>query len=328
MTSLAEPARFANSQREMQARFRKDVLAGLSQQRKAIPARYFYDRRGSELFEKITALPEYYPTRTETEILAQHCDDVAKEIGTGWAVIEFGAGSATKTPLLLSCIDPSSYVPIDISSEFLSESCDILAERFPKFPVFPVVADFTHPVTIPFELAGHDRLGFFPGSTIGNLEPAAAVDLLSAMRQTLGSESMLLIGMDMIKEPGVLISAYDDAAGVTAVFNLNLAERINRELDGTIAIDALRHKVLWNADRDRIEMHLEATRDIGFHVCGRSFTLLKGETIHTENSHKYDERCARQMLLAGGWCPDKFYFDDSRRFMLILASAIPDRVTP
>lgn len=312
----------------LQAQFRRDVLAGLSQDRKVIPARWFYDHRGSELFEAITRLPEYYPTRAEIEILASRCGDIAEGVGQGRAVIEFGAGSAAKTPLLLTCINPSAFVPIDISGDFLRESCDVLARRYPDLPIYPVEADFTLPVEVPAIGDEGGRLGFFPGSTIGNLVPRAAVDLLRAMRETLGDDSLLLIGMDRIKEQSVLLAAYNDAAGVTAEFNLNLARRINRELDGTIPVEALQHHAIWNDDLARIEMHLEATRDIAFQVCGRRFTMRAGETIHTENSHKYDERSATALLLAGGWEPVKRYRDGDNRFMVILARASADRIAP
>jgi dimethylhistidine N-methyltransferase len=312
----------------LDARFRRDVLAGLAQDQKVIPARWFYDHRGSELFEEITRLPEYYPTRAEVEILTRHAADVAEAAGTGRAVIEFGAGSAAKTPLLFDSIHPSAYVPIDISGDFLRESCDALAERYPDLPILPVEADFTRPVAIPDGASQGERLGFFPGSTIGNLAPPEAVDLLRAMRETLGEGSMLLIGMDRIKDRDVLLAAYDDATGVTAEFNRNLAWRINRELDGTIPVQALRHKAVWNDALARIEMHLEAVRDIAFQVCGRRFNMRAGETIHTENSHKYDERSATTLLLAGGWQPTRHYGDDAGRFMVILAEASAARITP
>jgi dimethylhistidine N-methyltransferase len=305
----------------LHARFRSDVLTGLAQPQKAIPARWFYDRRGSELFEEITHLPEYYPTRAEVEILGDRCRQIALAVGEGRTVVEFGAGSATKTPLLLDRIAPASYVPVDISGEFLRESCRALAERYPDLPIVPVEADFTHPITLPESVEGCGRLGFFPGSTIGNLGPAAAVDLLRAMRVTLGEGGMLLIGMDLIKQSSVLIDAYDDAAGVTAAFNRNLAERINRELEGTIPVDRLRHKAVWNTERARVEMHLEATEDIAFSVCGAPFAMRAGETIHTENSHKYDLRSATQLLLAGHWQPLAHYSDSQHRFLVLLARA-------
>ena len=299
--------------------FRDDVLAGLACPQKAVPARWFYDHRGSELFEAITQVPEYYPTRAEIEILSTHGAAIAELVGQNRAVIEFGAGSATKTPLLLDHTAPSAYVPIDISGEFLCESCEGLAVRYPSLPIMPVVADFTLPVTMPAALRGSERLGFFPGSTIGNLEPFAAVDLLRAMRGTLGEGARLIIGMDRIKDRAVLEAAYDDDAGVTAAFNLNLAARINRELGGSIPLDDLRHRAIWNDERARIEMHLEATRDIAFAVDGQRFAMRAGETIHTENSHKYDRRSATTLLLAGGWNPLTYYTGAGERFMVIVA---------
>jgi len=310
----------------LQAQFRRDVLAGLAQEQKTIPARWFYDHRGSELFEAITRLPEYYPTRAEVEILRSHCPHVSDAVGDGRAVIEFGAGSALKTPLLLDCVAPAAYVAIDISGRFLRESCETLAQRYPRLPIFPIEADFTLPVEMPGEAAGHERLGFFPGSTIGNLGPEGAVDLLRAMRATLGDTSMLLIGMDRIKDRSVLTAAYNDAAGVTAAFNLNLAQRINRELEGSIPVEALAHHAIWNDARARIEMHLEAVRDIVFDVCGHRFAMRCGETIHTENSHKYDARSAATLLLASGWEPVEDYGDDA--FMVILARAAANAMEP
>ncbi len=311
----------------LHTQFRSDVLTGLAQMQKAIPARWFYDRRGSELFEDITRLPEYYPTRAEIEILADFSRQIALAVGEGRAVVEFGAGSATKTPLLLDAIAPASYVPIDISGDFLRDSCAVLAERYPGLPIIPVEGDFTHPLALPATVADGRSLGFFPGSTIGNLGPAEAVDLLRAMRATLGEGSMLLIGMDLIKERSILTAAYDDAAGVTGDFNLNLAHRINRELGGDIPVDALRHKVVWNVELARIEMHIEAIRNIAFHVAGQAFAMRAGETIHTENSHKYDLRSASQLLLAGHWQPFAHYSDSQRRFMVLVARAAPDVIT-
>jgi dimethylhistidine N-methyltransferase len=305
----------------LHAQFRAEVLTGLAQPQKVIPARWFYDRRGSELFEEITRLPEYYPTRAEIEILGERCRQIGFAVGKGRAVVEFGAGSASKTPLLLDCIAPASYVPVDISGDFLRHSCAVLAERYPYLPILPVEGDFTHPIDLPDSVRRSDCLGFFPGSTIGNLGPAAAVDLLRVMRTTLGEGSMLLIGMDLIKERSMLTAAYDDAAGVTAAFNTNLAERINRELDGTIPIDRLRHKIVWNARLARIEMHLEALGDIAFTVCGELFAMRRGETIHTENSHKYDLRSATQLLLASHWEPFAHFTDSRHRFMVLIARA-------
>ncbi len=308
--------------------FRADVIAGLSGARKAIPARWFYDHRGSELFEEITRLPEYYPTRVERGLLAAHAPDVARLAGRGRVVVEFGSGSSAKTPLLLGAVDPSAYVPIDISSEFLRESATALAQRFPGLPVHPIAADFMHPIALPSAIDDAPRLGFFPGSTIGNLTAPTAVDLLRAMAGTLGVGAMLLIGMDRLKDEAVLVSAYDDAQGVTAAFNLNLLHRINRELDGDIPVDAFRHVARWNDGDSRIEMHLEAMRDTEFTIEGRHFAIRAGETVHTENSHKYGPRGARLLLAAGGWTTIAEWADPENRFAMLLAEVKPPRTAP
>jgi dimethylhistidine N-methyltransferase len=309
-------------------RFREDVLAGLRACPRAVPARWFYDRRGSELFEAITDLPEYYPTRTERAILSAHAADVARLTGAGRAVVEFGSGSSAKTPLLLDAVAPSAYVPIDISGEFLRASSATLAARFPDVPVLPLEADFMHPLTLPAEIGDSPRLGFFPGSTIGNMGAAAAVDLLRAMAATLGDGALLLIGIDRVKDADTLVAAYDDAQGVTAAFNLNLLERANRELDGDVPVDAFRHLAIWNDEASRIEMHLEAARDMAFTLAGERFEMAAGETIHTENSHKYGPRDARLLLRAGGWAPLGEWTDEAGLFALILAEARAEPAAP
>jgi L-histidine Nalpha-methyltransferase len=308
--------------------FRADVLAGLAAPIPAVPARWLYDRRGSELFEEITELPEYYPTRTERRLLERHCPDVARIAGTGAAVVEFGSGSSAKTPLLLHAVEPAAYVPIDISGEFLRDSATMLQGDFPSLPIFPVEGDFMQPIRLPDAVANWAKLGFFPGSTIGNLVPRTAVNLLRAMKDTLGEGSWLLIGMDRIKDTDVLVSAYDDAAGITAAFNLNLLHRINRELDGTIPIEAFRHRAIWNDRFSRIEMHLEAVRDVSFTIAGKSFRFPAGVTIHTENSHKYGLRDSRLLLRAAGWGVVAEWTDPDDWFALILAEAEPPRFAP
>ena len=308
--------------------FRADVLAGLRTNPRAIPARWFYDRAGSELFEAITALPEYYPTRVETALLAARCDDVATLTGTGRVVVEFGSGSSIKTPHLLRAVQPSAYVPIDISGDFLRASATELGREFPALTIHPVEADFMHAVSLPEAVARVPKLGFFPGSTIGNLIARTSVDLLRRMRDTLGTGAMLLIGMDRVKDVETLVSAYDDAAGVTARFNMNLLVRINRELNGTIPLDAFAHVARWNDSYARIEMHLEASRDVTFTVEGEVFSIASGETIHTENSHKYGARDARLLLRAGGWTPVAEWTDAADQFALILAEARPHKSAP
>ena len=300
--------------------FRRDVLDGLTARPRTVPARWFYDRNGSELFEAITELPEYYVTRTELALLSKAVQEIAEITGPDRIIVEFGSGSSMKTRILLPATRPAAYVPIDISKEFLLETVAKLSGEFGELPIHPVEGDFTGTLRLPAAVAWKPRLGFFPGSTIGNLLVPEAVYLLRTMAATLGPRSMLLIGIDRIKDPGILLPAYDDARGVTAAFNLNLLHRINRELGGTVPVDAFRHVARWNASEARIEMHLEASRDIRFSVDGQSFAMTKGETIHTENSHKYGPRDACVLLRAGGWTPIRFWTDSQEHFSLILAA--------
>ena len=299
--------------------FRRDVLDGIAALPRTIPARWFYDRAGSELFEAITALPEYYLTRTERSLLSEAASKIAELTGPGRAVVEFGSGSSAKTPILLSAVDPAAYVPIDISRDFLWESAARLSKLFADLPVHPLEGDFTAALRLPAAIEGVPRLGFFPGSTIGNFLAPDAVDLLRAMAATLGEGSMLLIGIDRIKDADTLLHAYDDSQGVTAAFNLNLLHRINRELEGSLPVDAFRHVARWNDAEARIEMHLEAVRDVRFEVGGRRFWMSKGETIHTENSLKYGLRDAHLLLRAGRWIPVADWTDREGLFSLILA---------
>ena len=308
--------------------FRADVLAGLSAPIRAVPARWLYDRRGSELFEEITRLPEYYPTRTETALLERYCGAVGALAGKGAAVVEFGSGSSAKTPILLRAAEPSAYVPIDISGAFLRESADALQGEFPALPIYPIEADFMRPIVLPADVSEAPKLGFFPGSTIGNLVPRTAVDLLRAMKETLGGGAFLLIGIDRLKDVDVLLRAYDDEAGVTAEFNLNLLRRINAELSGNIPVEAFRHRAVWNDPMSRIEMHLEAVEDLQFTVDGHPFAMRAGETIHTENSHKYGYRDSRLLLRAAGWGVLREWTDPEERFSILLAEAEPPRFAP
>jgi L-histidine N-alpha-methyltransferase len=308
--------------------FRDDVLAGLSSSVPAIPARWLYDQRGSELFDDITRLPSYYPTRTETALLRAIMPDIAERVPAGAAVVEFGAGSATKTPLLLEAIHPAGYVPVDISGDYLEQSAAEVQQRFPGLEVMPVVADFARDFALPDSIADRPKLGFFPGSTIGNFVPWSATDLLRRFHDLLGTASQLLIGIDRVKPADRLLAAYDDPAGVTAQFNLNLLERINREIEGDIPVDAFRHEARWNEILSRVEMHLVATRNLDFAIAGTPFHFDEGSSIHTENSHKYGPRGARLMLLAGGWTPVAEWTDPAHDFAIILAEAEPERFAP
>jgi L-histidine N-alpha-methyltransferase len=310
--------RFPSSSEDL---FRTEVFAGLSARPRALSPRWFYDRRGSELFEAITALPEYYLTRAEYNILSHHATEIARITGIGRAVIELGSGSSVKTSVLLNALAPSAYVPIDISGDFLHQSAAALAKRFPALSIHPIIADFTHPFTLPVAVRNLPRVGYFAGSTIGNMIVPVAVEFLRAIARTLGEDALLLIGLDRIKDAKRLLAAYDDAQGVTARFNLNLIHRINRELQGTIPVEAFRHVALWNDYEARIEMHLEAVRDIEFMVAGESFAITGGETIHTENCLKYGPREARTLLRAGGWSPIAEWTDPEGLFTLLLASS-------
>jgi dimethylhistidine N-methyltransferase len=312
--------------------FAAAVLQGLAQPQKVIPARFFYDHAGSQLFEAITDLPEYYPTRAEIGILTACAGEIAAAVGPGRAVVEFGSGSSAKTPLLLRAIAPAAYVPVDISAEFLHQSAASLAADFPGLAVLPVAADFTAPFRLPAAVAASPKLGFFPGSTIGNLAPAAAVDLLRGFAQTLEGGSWLAIGFDLAPGPGksvaALEAAYDDAQGVTAAFNLNLLHRINRELGGTVRIDDFAHRAVWNPDLSRIEMHLVAIRDTAFTAAGTGYNVAAGETIHTENSHKWTLSEARFMAHASGWLPTNAWTDPAARFILHLWQRDPGAMQP
>ena len=308
--------------------FRDDVLAGLAAPIPAVPARWLYDRRGSQLFEEITRLPSYYPTRTETALLKHIMPDLAAHIPSGMAVVEFGAGSAAKTPLLLEAIAPAAYVPVDISPDYLNGATADIRSSFPNLPVLPIEADFVKPFSLPDEVADLPKLGFFPGSTIGNFVPRSATDLLRSFRDDLGTGARLLIGMDRVKPVDRLLAAYDDPEGVTAAFNLNLLQRINRELGGDVPVDAFRHQARWNDILSRIEMHLVAKRDVEFTIDGRRFAFARGSSIHTENSHKYGPRGGRVLLLAGGWTPLREWTDEAGDFALILAEAMPNRFAP
>lgn len=268
--------------------FREDVLAGLARDRKAIPAKHLYDARGSELFERICELDEYYPTRTERAIMEESSGEIAEALGPDVVLIEPGAGSGEKAAMLLEQLErPRAFVPIEISLDALETASGRLAEQFPGVAMHPVCADFSHGASVPEDLEGDRRVVYFPGSTIGNLEPADRLDLLSGFARTVGDDGRLLIGFDLEKDESDLRAAYNDRDGVTAAFNTNLLDRINRELDGTIDADAFEHDAPWVEERSRVEMHLKSLVDQTARVCGQEVSFQSGETIHTESSHKF-----------------------------------------
>jgi L-histidine Nalpha-methyltransferase len=301
--------------------FEADVLDGLDDDRKHLPSIWLYDRRGSELFEEITEVAEYYPTRTETRLLADLAPQLESEIGGVHTLVEIGSGSSRKTRLLLAAMHSlRRYVPVDISAEFLHDAAAGLARDFPHLAVQPVVADFTGPFALPGAGLGSGsaredsagNLGFFPGSTIGNFTPDAAVDLMAQLGRTLGPRSRLLIGVDTTQDPALLIPAYDDAAGVTAAFNLNLLTRINRELDGDFDLRDFQHLARHDPQQGRVEMHLVSRRAQEVHVRGRSFAFAEGETIHTENCYKYSPSQFLHMAHAARWRCERSWQDGGR----------------
>ena len=294
--------------------FAKDVVAGLSQQPKRLPPKYFYDETGSELFEQITRLPEYYPTRTELSILRDHGGEIAAAIPKNAALVEFGAGAATKVRLLLQRSEFAAYVPVDISGDFLNGQADELRLNFPHLAVHPVVADFTAPFELPPEVKDMPKAGFFPGSTIGNFDPHEACAFLRSARAILGDSATLIIGVDLEKDERVLYDAYNDAAGVTAKFNLNVLVRINRDLGGNFDLSGFKHRAIYNRERHRIEMHLISRRAQTARVLGNTFTFRAGETIHTESSYKYSIDRFTALARGSGWASRASWTDPGAMF--------------
>jgi dimethylhistidine N-methyltransferase len=295
--------------------FAAAVLSGLSRPQKSLPCRFFYDARGSELFEEITRLPEYYPTRTEAAILRANATTMAEAVPAGGVLVEFGSGSSLKTEILLSQLPHlRAYVCVDVSHDALREAQRRLASRFPVLDVRPIVGDFSSPVPFPNDLVRCHKTGFFPGSTIGNLTPIEAERLLQAFCTVLSPGGRLIVGVDLKKDARRLVLAYNDAAGVTAAFNLNLLVRINRELGGSFAVDQFRHDAIYNPREGRIEMHLESLREHEVKVCGRRFRFRAGERIHTENSYKYSIDQFQCLARSAGWTPERVWTDEGQLF--------------
>ena len=294
--------------------FARDAIGDLSQHPKRLSPKYFYDATGSELFEAITKLPEYYPTRTELKILRDRGNEIAAIIPKGAALVEFGAGATTKVRLLLKKCAFGAYVPVDISGEFLNAQASGLRKDFPTLAVYPVAADFTAPFALPQEIAGMPKVGFFPGSTIGNFEPHEACKFLRSARDILGKGAQMIIGADLEKDERVLHDAYNDASGVTARFNLNVLVRINRELGGNFDLSAFTHRAIYNRERHRIEMHLISRKPQSVRMLGTSFSFRTGETIHTENSYKYSIERLTALARGAGWEVRESWTDPNRMF--------------
>ena len=295
------------------------VLAGLSRKPRSLPCRFLYDARGSELFEEITKLPEYYPTRTETDLIETYGSEISELAGPGRVLVEFGSGSSRKTSLLLNALWPiPAYIPIDISADFLKEAAAWLSERHDGLTIVPLLADFNTTRTLPQIAQGKPLLGFFSGSTIGNLTHDEARAFLANAARLLGKGSVFLIGVDLKKPVSILKPAYNDPKGVTAAFNLNLLARINRELGGTFDLANFAHDAVWNARAGRMEMYLVSLANQSVRVLGREFSFAAGERIHTENSHKYSLAEFQALARKSGWRPVKAWTDADGLFSLHL----------
>ncbi len=292
LAPLAPPAR----------EFLRDVLAGLARPERRLPCKYFYDERGSRLFEQICDLPEYYPTRCELAILHHHGPRIAERLGAGCILVEYGSGSGRKTRLLLDHLSrPAAYVPVDISRDFLLATARRLADDYPHVPIVPLCADFTRPFRLPASLpSSARRVVYFSGSTIGNFGPTEAQALLRQITDLVGPGGGLLIGVDLKKDRAILEPAYDDAQGITAAFNLNLLARINRELGADFVLDRFRHHAFYDEAHGRVEMHLVSLEAQTVHLAAHAFHLAAGETICTEYSHKYDQRDFARLAESAG----------------------------
>jgi len=297
--------------------FADHVIAGLGEQQKWLSAKYFYDSAGSELFEQITDLPEYYPTRTELKILRDHARDMSGYVALSAALVEFGTGSTKKARILIDAAPQlAAYVPVDISAEFLNREAAAVRRDVPWLAVLPVAADFTRDFDLPPQIRSRPRVGFFPGSTIGNFEPDDATEFLRQAGRILAPGATMIVGVDLIKDEAVLNAAYDDAAGVTAKFNLNVLARMNRELGGNFDLASFRHRAFYNVENHRIEMHLESLKAQRVTVAGRTFEFEKGETIHTENSYKYTVESFRALAELAGWRPVATWTDERGYFSM------------
>ncbi len=296
--------------------FRDAVLAGLGHAHKALPCKFFYDTRGSALFEQICRLPEYYLTRTEIVILEESAGAIAAHIGAHCRLVELGSGASRKVRILLEALEaPAAYVPVDISREHLREAAAGLAADFPDLPVLAVCADYTRRFPLP-PLPGPagKRVGFFPGSTIGNFEPEAVVRFLDHCAELLGPKGEMLIGADLKKDPAILNAAYNDRAGINAAFNLNLLERVNRELGGDIDIDRFAHLAFYNEEQGRMELYLKSLADQTATIAGSRFHFADGELIHTENSYKYAIPEFRALARRAGFAPVHTWTDRNQLF--------------
>lgn len=315
MTSLARRRASLAAEDDAHSAFARDVLAGLAAARKTLPAKYFYDEEGSRLFDEITRVAEYYPTRTEIGLLEDNAAAIINLFPAGAALVEFGSGSCAKIRIVLAAADKLAiYVPVDISADFLAAEAASLQKDFPRLAVLPVVADFTRTFSLPNSALKLPRVGFFPGSTIGNFEPREAERFLRHAGGILGQGSVLIVGVDLVKDRNILHAAYNDAGGVTARFNLNLLKRINRELGADFDLDEFEHRAFFNGFHSRIEMHLVSKRRQRVSINGAAIDFNEGETIHTEYSYKYTRSSFAALARQSGWAPLASWTDTDEYF--------------
>ena len=303
--------------------FLTDVIDGLNQKPKTLKPKYFYDNRGAELFTEICKTPEYYPTRTEIEILKLNAKDIASEIGDNVALIEYGSGALEKIQILLNVLEnPAGIIPVDISKDQLIEATAELQTMYPDLKIIPIPADFTKPISIPkLSPAPANRVAFFPGSTIGNFEPDLAISFLQGITDTIGPGGLLLIGFDLKKQTETLVAAYDDKAGITETFNKNILHRINTELGGNFDIQSFKHIARYNEKEGRIEMHLESQTNQSVSIKNTVFQFMEKETIHTENCYKFTETDFKALASKAGLSPVKAWNDNRRYFAVMLLRA-------
>ena len=299
------------------------VVNGLSQAEKSIPPKFFYDKRGSELFDQICQQPEYYLPTVERRMLEQLAEEISSLTGKGRVLIEPGAGSAGKVRLLLDALRPAAFVPMDISFDYLKSSAMALAQEYPWLPIRAACVDFTHSLPVPDEVPAGPRLLFFPGSSLGNFNRSEAGEFLRMARTTLGDDGMLLIGVDTKKSKGLLDAAYNDAAGLTAEFNLNLLHRMRHELNADLDPDDFEHKAFYNSEAGRIEMHLISTRRHTLRLNGHLFEFKKGEGLHTENSYKYSPEEFIELASEHGFAELRHWVGEDGLFAIYLMTSAP-----
>ncbi|MEO0529088.1 MAG: L-histidine N(alpha)-methyltransferase [Planctomycetota bacterium] len=319
MTSCSTSACIDRTRNDETSTFKTDVLEGLTQTPKSLPCKHFYDQRGSELFDRICELPEYYPTRTELAIMREHADEIAAAIGPGAVLVEYGSGSSVKTRLLLDALpEPAAYVPVDISEEHLHATAEKLSQAYPTIDIVPVAADFTRPFELPAlaREASHAAV-YFPGSTIGNFVPDDAASLLKQIAQLVGVGGGLVIGIDLQKETAVLEAAYNDAQGVTAEFNKNLLRRINNELDADVTIEGFEHRAVYDDDAGRVSLSLVAEEPQTATIEGEAIDFAAGEAIHTEYSHKYTIDGFAELAAHAGFQLRKAWTDPKEWFAVL-----------